>query len=211
MAFESIIQSLTYEQMVAIVLLILFPGIVFMHILRLFFAIDKINWSTGLMESAFWGTINFVLVSIVGVFIPLGSNSLWLMVSLFVLPFVVPPAWYKLVNTQFYKKRFTVPYDTAFDYAINTGKLGPFVVIHLKSGKTIAGYFENGESFVTATPHSGDLFLSIQLQLDEQGKLIRDNEQCPVAVPCCNGILVRADEYSYLEIFDMPKKEKPKQ
>ncbi len=60
----------------------------------------------------------------------------------------------------------------------------------------IGGFFGPG-SFAGAFPHEGDLYISAVYQLNERG-------QFSDPVPDTRGILLRKDDYAYIELFDVP-------
>ncbi len=61
MPFELIADKLTWPVLGFLVLLIIFPGLVAMRSFRLFAAAKEVDWHDALPESAFWGTLIFVI------------------------------------------------------------------------------------------------------------------------------------------------------
>lgn len=200
--FNFTIESLTFEQIVSIFLLILLPGIVFMYHLRLWIAMDKVRASS-LIFAVFLGTVNFILTTMVLSYLAINAN--YTLICLLFFPAIAPPLWKWFSNSSFYRNRFVSFYDNAFDFAINTRQVSQCVVVHLKSGKTVAGLFVNGKSFLTASPNSGDLFLSVILKVNDEGVLVQENN-LPVPVNFSRGLYIPADSYDYLEFFEFEEK-----
>lgn len=196
--FNFTIESLTFEQFASVFLLIILPGIVFMYHLRLWIAMDKVRASS-LIFAVFLGTINFVLTTLTMSCLAIKAN--YLLVFLMLFPAIAPPLWKRFSNSSFYRNRFVSFYDNGFDFAVNTGQVSQCVVVHLKSGKTVAGLFVNGKSFLAASPNSGDLFLSVILKVNDEGVLVQENN-LPVPVDFSRGLYIPADSYDYLEFFE---------
>ncbi len=196
--FNFTIESLTFEQFASVFLLIILPGIVFMYHLRLWIAMDKVRASS-LIFAVFLGTINFVLTTLTMSCLAINAN--YLLVCLMLFPVIAPPLWKRFSNSSFYRNRFVSFYDNGFDFAVNTGQVSQCVVVHLKSGKTVAGLFVNGKSFLAASPNSGDLFLSVILKVNDEGVLVQENNR-PVPVDFSRGLYIPADSYDYLEFFE---------
>ena len=196
--FNFTIESLTFEQFVSVFLMILLPGIVFMYHLRLWIAMDKVR-ATSLIFAVFLGTVNFILTTLAMSCFAISAN--YSLVCLMLFPAIAPPLWKRFSNSSFYRKHFVSFYDNGFDFAVNTGQVSQCVVVHLKSGKTVAGLFVNGNSFLTASPNSGDLFLSVILEVNRDGTLMIENN-LPVPIDKSRGLYIPADSYDYLEFFE---------
>jgi len=196
--FNFTIESLTFEQFASVFLLIILPGIVFMYHLRLWIAMDKVRASS-LIFAVFLGTINFVLTTLAMSFLAINAN--YSLACLMLFPVIAPPLWKRFSNSSFYRNHFVSFYDNGFDFAVNTGQVSQCVVVHLKSGKTVAGLFVNGKSFLAASPNSGDLFLSVILKVNDEGVLVQENNR-PVPVDFSCGLYIPADSYDYLEFFE---------
>lgn len=196
--FNFSVESLTFEQLVSIFLLIILPGIVFMYHLRLWIAMDKVRASS-LIFAVFLGTVNYLLTTLTMRYLAINAN--YSLVCLMFFPVIGPPLWKRFSNSPFYKNHFVSFYDKGFDFAINTKQVKQCVVVHLKSGKTVAGLVVNGKSFLTASPNSGDIFLSVILKVDNKGFLIQENNM-PVPVEFSRGLYIPAESYDYLEFFE---------
>jgi hypothetical protein len=81
---------------------------------------------------------------------------------------------------------------TAFDAYFSTNE-PCWVIVHLKDGARIAGYF-GGESYASAHPHSGDFYLQELWNLDSEG--IFDG---PIANS--KGAIFHRSDYVWLEFF----------
>lgn len=98
----------------------------------------------------------------------------------------------------------TNPEPRAWDHLWRPGTEG-VVRIKLKSGPWLAGLFattgSGRPSYASGYPEQGDLYLSLQLQIDpDTGEFQRDDREQPVPVAGESGLLLRWEEIEYLEI-----------
>ncbi len=71
-----------------------------------------------------------------------------------------------------------------------------FIIVHLNDGARVGGYY-GPRSFAGLHPNSGQLFLEQLWYLDEQGKFTS-------AVPDSRGLILRSDDYKYVELLAVP-------
>ncbi len=95
-------------------------------------------------------------------------------------------------------KYLQLPYPTAWD-AYFDKRLECFVLVHLKNGELLGGYYGAG-SFASSFPNDGDIYVCAVYQIDEFGRFGEP-------IPYSGGFLIRKDEYSYLEFFSIPPQE----
>ena len=82
------------------------------------------------------------------------------------------------------------------------------VVIHLKTGKIVAGKVNNQHSLLSKFDYSRErigLFLSVILKVNDEGVLVQENN-LPVPVNFSRGLYIPADSYDYLEFFEFEEK-----
>jgi hypothetical protein len=72
-----------------------------------------------------------------------------------------------------------------------------FVIVHLKDGRRIGGYF-GYQSFAGLYPCSGHLYLETLWTLDEEGRF-------GIPVPDSRGIVLRPDDYHFVELLKVPE------
>lgn len=90
-------------------------------------------------------------------------------------------------------KKLQLPFPTAWDYYFDARKTC-FVLIHLKNGKMIGGFYGN-KSYSTSFPRHGDLYLEKVVQVDKDGKFVK-------IIEGSEGMLVPQDSYDYIEMFE---------
>jgi Family of unknown function (DUF6338) len=71
-----------------------------------------------------------------------------------------------------------------------------FVIVHLKDGGRVGGYY-GPKSFAGLHPISGHLYLEQLWYLDEHGKFTS-------AVPDSRGLILRPEDYKYIELLAVP-------
>lgn len=201
-------ETLLTEDNLQLFVIFVFPGLVSMHMYRLLMPAREVQWSTAIFEGIFYSIINFAICLPILITITaesfLENHKGWFMLgSLFVLligPSIWPFALIKLLKIPKLTKWFQLPYPTAWD-AFFDRRQQCFMIIHLKNGKSIAGYY-GPTSYSTSFPRDGDLYLSAVYKLDQNGKF-----EGP-SVPNTRGLLIRKNEYSYIELFDVPQQKK---
>jgi len=119
-----------------------------------------------------------------------------MMVILLITPIVWPYAWSKLVRNKKLMSKLQLPYPTAWDYFFDKRKT-TFVLIHLKNGKKIGGYY-GPDSFATAHPREGDLYLEAAIQADDEGKFMG-------VVKDTMGLIIKKEQYDLIELFASPE------
>jgi hypothetical protein len=188
-------------------MVIFLPGMISMQIYRLIVPTDAIEWKHAVLQALFYSGINFALCF--PILVLTGKDDLaanhpaWYYLrsigTLFLLPVFWPIAFVSLTKTKLFQKYFLSLFPTAWDAFFSLRK-SAFILIHLKSGKMVGGYYGKG-SYATSYPHDGDLYISAVYQVDDKGHFKKP-------MPDTRGLLIRKDEYSYIELFDVPKTER---
>lgn len=186
--------------------LVVFPGLVSTTIYRLLMPARALDWGNALLQGSFYSAINFVLgllplYLIVLDYDPLLHPLRYVAAAILVL-FITPILW-PLVLVWIFKskriaRRIQIPYPTAWDYFFNRREAG-FVLIHLRNGKLIGGYW-GANSYAGSFPNDGDIYLEAMYAIDERGHFGEP-------MPNTRGVLLRREQYLYLEMFSVPKKE----
>jgi hypothetical protein len=73
------------------------------------------------------------------------------------------------------------------------------MLIHLTDGSVVGGYWGE-QSYASSYPEQGDLYLSAVYKVDDSGQFEAPLEDT-------DGLLIRKDQYSYLELFKVPMTE----
>ena len=71
-----------------------------------------------------------------------------------------------------------------------------FILIHLNDGKMVGGYFGD-DSYATSYPCEGDIYIQTVYKVDEDGRFGE-------TISGSRGLLIRKDQYTYIETFDVP-------
>jgi len=194
------IVALTLPQFAALVALFL-PGFVSLKVDRLIqpgklsgaaeFIVDALAYS--LLNAAFFGwaiwrasdelqsaTPNYPLVWVLGLLICVAGPAIW-------------PALFRWAQRFGAKRRWLLgPHRFAWDDFFSR-KEPCWVIVHLKSGKLVGGYF-GPESRATVEPESGHIYLEELWRLDRTGAFV-----APVAAS--KGALFRPSDYDWVELF----------
>jgi hypothetical protein len=192
--------TLDFDTLTLLVVFVL-PGLVSMQVYRLLMPAKEVSWKEATLEAFFYSSFNFaVLFPLVYLYASGGATawwSAWLVVLAVV--FVGPVVWPVLVvlvfRSEWIGRIIKIPYPTPWDYFFSRGE-SVYVLVYLKTGEVIAGVWSD-ESNAGQHEHVGDLYLQAQLKMDSDGTL-------GDVVPLGKGVLIRRDEYSYIELFEVP-------
>jgi len=195
-------ESLLANEKLVLFMLCVFPGLVSMHVYRLCIAARSIEWTTAILEGLFYSVVNFALCFPILVWISYGDNirlhPVWFgLAGVFVLligPVLWPVIWVKVLRSS-WMENLQLPYPTAWD-AFFDRRTFCFILVHLKDERLIGGYFGPG-SYASSFPRDGDLYISAVYTVDEEGRF-------GDPVDNTKGILIRKDDYAYIEFFDVP-------
>lgn len=193
-------QSLINPEILGAVIGLVWPGLLAMHVYRLIIPSGRIDWAQGLLQGFFFTVINYVLGLPLVLYVMNGEHleqhpvMYWLAIVLVWLagPVLLPFLWKWLMGTQFLRQYLQQPYTTPWDYYFERRE-DAFMLIHLKNGHLVAGYWGPG-SYASAYPDQGDLYISAVYKVDATGKIGNP-------IPSTNGLLIRRDEYTYIELF----------
>jgi Family of unknown function (DUF6338) len=132
---------------------------------------------------------------------PLQSPGRYMFAAMLVL-FVGPIAWpFALVSifkSRAIAPRIQIPYPTAWDFLFDQREPA-FLLIHLTDGDLIGGYW-GGRSYAGSFPNDGDIYMEAVYTLSESGGF---GER----VANTRGVLLRKEQYSFIEMFDVPEEE----
>jgi hypothetical protein len=182
----------------------IFPGLISTTVYRLLMPARAVEWASALLQGLFYSAINLVLGLPVLFLLVIGRDPLVHPVRYCVAAFTVlllfPVAWpvllVRLFKSRFVARRVQVPYPTAWDFFFDQRE-PVFVLAHLAGGSSLAGYW-GPESWAGMHPDDGDIYLEAVYKVSEDG-ILGDR------VPNTRGVLLRRDQYAYLELFTRPK------
>lgn len=184
--------------------LVVFPGLVSTTVYRLLMPARALEWGNAIVQGLFYSAINAVLaipvlyVLVVG-FDPVDHPFRYSIAAAMLL-IVGPVAWPLVLVWVFRSKRLAqriqIPYPTAWDYFFDKRRPG-FVLFHLNNGALLGGYW-GPNSYAGSYPNDGDIYVEAVYTVDDRGRF-----GAPVADS--NGVLLRKEQYSYLELFKVPQ------
>ena len=200
---DAILKSQTLQ----LFLIFVFPGLISMHIYRLLMPARSIEWKSSIIEGLFFSITNFALLLPFIVFITYENfptkHPIWFsfgfLIVLLIGPIIWPLVLVKAMRYPKLMKGLMLPFPTAWD-AFFDKRMPVFVLIHLKNGKMIGGYFGMG-SYAAAYPHHGDIYVKAVYKTDDKGQFV-------APIQNTRGLHIRKAEYSYIEFFDVPPQEK---
>ncbi|MGL6225486.1 MAG: DUF6338 family protein [Thermoguttaceae bacterium] len=202
---EAVFEKMSIGHLVLLFVVISLPGLVSMHAYRLVLPHRDMDWKTAFQESIFWGSLNFAfafpLCYVLTYF--LGKPE-WLIfgvgppVFLIGLPAFWPWLFSKMLRWNIVKEKFVtnLPCPTAWDYYFGVIRKECFVLVHLKNGEKIGGFY-GSTSYATSFPRNGDMYLEKTVKVDEGGYFQGYVEDTL-------GVLITKDEYKYIELFERP-------
>jgi tryptophan-rich sensory protein len=188
---------------VALFLLLVFPGLVSTTIYRLIMPARAMDWGNALVQGLFYSAVNFALSLVIVLPLFLGYDPLQHPIRyalagvlvLLVLPIVWPVILVKIFKSKKLASRIQIPYPTAWDFFFDQ-RTPVFLLVHLNGGALIGGY-RGTSSYAASFPNDGDIYLEAVYPVDSTGKF-------GSPIPDTRGILLRKDQYSYIELFSVP-------
>jgi hypothetical protein len=191
---------------VGVFIALVVPGLVSTAVYRLIMPARVLDWTQAAVAGLFYGSLNFAILYPL---VRLASDNTfasihpwwqWLiaLIILLVCPALWPIVLRALFKWSWLAKRMQIPYPTAWDFFFDFRE-SVFVLVHLRNGSAIGGYW-GGKSYAGSFPNDGDLYLEAVYRVDSTGRF-------GDPIPDTRGILLRRDEYSYLELFSVPKTE----
>jgi hypothetical protein len=181
----------------------IFPGLVSTAVYRLLMPTRDLEWGNAMLQGLLYSTVNAALGLPVLLFLVFGYDPLdhplrysiagvWLLLIAPVL-WAIVLSW--IFRSRWIARRIQVPYPTAWDAYFDRRQRG-FVLVHLKNGALLGGYW-GGNSYAGAFPNDGDIYVEAVYRVDDDGRFGEPIEYT-------RGVLLRKDEYSYMEFFEVP-------
>ncbi len=182
---------------------LIWPGLLSLHVYRLLIAAEALDWAEALIRGFFFTVVNYVLLFPLVLYVLRPANLddhpllYWGVLGLLWLvgPVALPFAWKRVLGSRLVARHLQQPYPTAWDYYFDRREEA-FLLIHLKNGNLLGGFFGPG-SYASAYPEHGDLYITAVYSLKPGGRF-------GSPMPLTKGLLIRRDEYSYIELFAVP-------
>jgi len=199
-------QALIDPEVLGAILGLVWPGLVSLHVYRLLIPGARMDWGQALLQGFFFTVIDYLLGFPLVLYVLRTENldrdpaGYWLALGVVWLvgPVLLPFAWKWILGTPFLRRFLQQPYVTPWDYYF-ARREPAFMLIHLKNGHLIAGYWGPG-SYASAYPEHGDLYLSAVYRVDPTGRI-------GAPLSSTNGLLIGKAEYTYIELFKPPATE----
>lgn len=192
---------------IVLFILAVFPGLISIAVYRLIMPARAAEWGNAVVQGLFYSTINFVVLGLPLLYgLVVGYDPLqhlvryWIAAVLLLL--VAPIAWPFALVAIFKSKKLAhkiqIPYPTAWDYVFDQRET-MFLLVHLSNGALVGGYW-GGNSYAGSFPNDGDVYLEAVYHVGEDGRFGEP-------MPNTRGILLRKEQYSYIEFFSVPEAE----
>lgn len=180
------------------------PGLISMHVYRLLMPARAMDRAQAILQGLFYSSLNFVLLLPLLVLVHQPGYAdrspvvYWSVVlgALLVMPVLCPLLLRAAFKWKWLSRRIQLPYPTAWDFCFDLREPA-FVLVHLSDGSLIGGYW-GPNSYAGAFPNDGDIYLEAIYRVDEEGRF-------GDAIPHTRGLLLRKDQYSYIELFSVPQ------
>lgn len=184
-------------------LLLIFPGLISTTVYRLVMPARALDWGNAMVQGLFYSAVNFVLGLpllywlVIG-YDPIAHPARYItaaLLLLFVTPIVWPVVLVSIFKSKGLARRVQIPYPTAWD-AFFDQREPAFLLVHLSNGKLLGGYW-GANSYAGSFPNDGDIYLEAVYKVDETGKF-------GAPIGDTRGVLLRKDQYTYIELFSVP-------
>lgn len=198
---------MTLEPMaVGLFVLVVFPGLVSTTIYRLIMPARALDWGNAVIQGVFYSAVNLALSIPVLFWLVFGYDptqhpvrySLAAILLLLLLPVAWPVVLVAVFKSRWVAERIQIPYPTAWDYFFDQRRAA-FVLVHLTNGALLGGYWGRN-SYAGSFPNDGDIYIEGVYAIDSAGAF-------GPPIPNTRGVLLRKEQYSYLELFDVPGRE----
>jgi len=198
MGLEDFIKQLDWSKLAFFALFAL-PGFISLQVWSLIVPTNDRPLKEAIPEAFGFGVLNAAIgAPLLLAIAPTHTWSLYgLLVGSLVLlpalwPFVLKWGLERLETADIILKRARNGWDAAF---LRREPL--FVIVHLNDGRRIGGYY-GYKSFAGVHPASGHLYLEMLWTLDKAGKFV-------APVPDSRGIVLRPDDYHFVELLRVPQ------
>lgn len=189
---------------VGIFMLVVFPGLISIHVYRLIMPARPLDWANALIQGLFYSTVNFVLGFPILYLLVFGSDPVEhpgryfvaAVLVLLVTPVLWPIAVVGALRSRRFPKRVQIAYPTAWDFLFDARE-PVFVLVHLNNGALLAGLF-GPESYVGTYPNDGEMYLEAVYGMNADREIGEE-------LPNTRGVLLHRSQYSYVEFISPPR------
>jgi Family of unknown function (DUF6338) len=185
----------------AIVALFALPGFISLRVWALISPTSERALKDELGEAIGFGILNAIVCApLFLLWAPLKPLPLYALVifTLIVVPAIWPIAIQWCIHQLQALDLILIPSHSAWDDVFLRNE-AYFVIGHLNDGSRAGGYY-GSNSFAGLHPISGHLYLEQLWYLDESGKFVGP-------VPDSRGLILRPEDYKYVELLALPKED----
>jgi hypothetical protein len=185
----------------AVVALFALPGFISLRVWALIVPTSERALKDELGEAIGFGILNAIVCAPLFLFwAPLKPLLLY---ALVILTLIVVPAFWPFVIRWCIRRLesldlILIPSHSAWDDVFLRNE-AYFVIVHLNDGSRAGGYY-GSNSFAGLHPISGHLYLEQLWYLNGAGRFVGP-------VPGSRGLILRPDDYKYVELLAVPKEE----
>lgn len=194
MGLDDFLKQFDWHELAFLILFAL-PGFISLQIWSLIVPSSERSFADMLPEAIGFGVLNAMVAGpFVLLVAPTNPWALYflLLVTLVGLPALWPFAVKATLRRLHRLNLILNPARNAWDAAF-LSREPYFVIVHLKDGRRIGGYYGYG-SYAGVHPSSGHLYLESIWGLDAEGKFTE-------AVSGSRGMILRPDDYHFIELF----------
>ena len=185
-------------------LVLVWPGLLAVSIYHLIVPGRGMQWRSSSYRGLFFSVVNYIVLFPVVRFawdfdqMTKAPMRYWIcLLILFVVgPIALAVLWIWIRRLPWVVRFFQHPDPTPWDHYFDRRE-HKFMILHLNDGHMIGGYYGAG-SYASSFPDQGDLYLSMLYEIDENGKFGNPVEDT-------DGLLIRKDQYTRIELFNSPE------
>jgi hypothetical protein len=167
-----------------------------------------VPWSEVVSQGLFYSILNYIVFFYPAMFVLRPTNfethPFWywgaLVLLLLVGPLFLVVFYRQLHRWKLLTKWVQAPYPTSWDSFFDR-RQECFVKVYLQNGRIVGGFWGKG-SYASSYPHEGDLYIASAIQIEDDGRFGKRIENSA-------GILIRKEEYMFLEFLHPPDTKKP--
>lgn len=182
----------------AIVALFSLPGFISLRVWSLIFPTSEMSLKDQIGEAISFGILNAMICGPLFLLVePANPAALYglALLTLVILPAIWPFPARWLMRALQNRNIILLTSRSAWDDVFLRDE-PYFIIVHLKDGGRVGGYY-GAKSFAGLHPISGHLYLEQLWYMDDQGKFTS-------AVPDSRGLILRPDDYKYVELMAVP-------
>jgi len=192
------LESLTIDNLQLFILFVT-PGFISLKVWTLIHPSPRMILTERIMEAIIFSSLNYLVIIWLHSLLKDSNYGIWIyfLIAL-ILSVIYPFLLKKILLSSILKNKVNSIMPKAWDYFFHK-KEPCFVLIHLKDGKVIGGFYGDN-SFASSYPEENDIYLEEIWKINERGAFADKIDRT-------NGLLVNKDAIEYIEFFKINDKE----